>query len=816
MSLRAPVSRPRKGLYAAAVCAALLVAPGTTDPSRAESMVAAAPEAGTEPARSPEVPRTAYLPLIARTRINGVGNGDVAVLRGHDGTFLVPLVEYVRWGTAPPHSSIRVVGGERYVALSAVDGLVSRFDPDTVTLDLVYAAAALPGTRIDLAPPRRSGVVHPADTSFFLNYALSAWGDADFGDLRYQATTELGARAGNWLLYGTSDTTWGDSSAKGFTRLLTNLQYDDRPNLRRLTLGDFFTPTFDLSGSVPMGGLNLAKLYSMDPNFVQYPTAAFATEVALPSTLEVRVDGNLVAQRNVTPGPLDVANLTGVTGARNVTLVVRDPFGREQVLQQPFYFATNAGLAQGLHEYSYSVGFLRRNYGIGSNDYGDLAAAAFHRYALTDRLTLGLRGQATKDLYNIGPFGTWQHPYLGVLGAGVSVGGRDGQSGPGGSLGWTYAGTDLSFALGARYLSRDYAQLSDFVSPIRPRLDTYASASAYSVALGSLYVTYSAIAAWEGPESRLWNISYTRSFLAGKALLTAGYIRTIEPQKEGRWGLSFRYYFDGVTSAVASVGAVRGEVAAAATLERTLPQGEGVGYSLTAGRGIDGVGATYGRGYVQGNGPRATVGAEYARTSSDERAPGVARVFVAGSVGAVEGTWFAARPVQDSFALIRLPGVAGVPVNANGWYVGDTDGNGAVVATNIASYYDNYISFGGGALPLDYRYDSSEIVISPPARSGTSVEFAVRRQHALTGVLVEHRDGTATPLEFREIELARDGRAIAGFTARRGEFYFDDVEPGRYRLRLHDSTPCDADVVVPDGAGSLTDVGRVVCERSGS
>jgi outer membrane usher protein len=219
---------------------------------------------------------------------------------------------------------------------------------------------------------------------------------------------------------------------------------------------------------------------------------------------------------------------------------------------------------------------------------------------------------------------------------------------------------------------------------------------------------------------------------------------------------------------------------------------------------------------VQANAARATVGAEYARTGSDERAPGLARVFVAGSVGAVEGTWFAARPVQDSFALIRLPGVEGVPVHANGWYVGDTDANGAVVATNIASYYDNFISFDGAALPLDHRFDASEIVISPPARSGTRVEFAVRRQRALTGVLVARRDGAEVPLEFREIELARDGRTLAGFTARRGEFWFDDIEPGRYRLRLQDSTPCEADVVVPDGAGPTTDVGRVVCERSGS
>ena len=84
--------------------------------------------------------------------------------------------------------------------------------------------------------------------------------------------------------------------------------------------------------------------------------------------------GNLIAQRQVQPGPVDITNITnGITGGQNVSVVIRDPFGREQVLQRPFFFATNVGLAEGLHEYSYNLGFLRRQYGIDSNDYGDLS-----------------------------------------------------------------------------------------------------------------------------------------------------------------------------------------------------------------------------------------------------------------------------------------------------------------------------------------------------------------------------------------------------------------------------------------------------------
>jgi outer membrane usher protein FimD/PapC len=810
MSIRAPAARRATAFLVRAVFAAALLL-ALAAPACAAPAADAGPAAASNVATAPLDHET----LFARVRVNLVGKGDVAILRDATGRVLVPAAEYARWiASPPPDAAIRAIGGERYVALHAVGGLDWRFDVDTVTLDVGFAAAALAGTRIDLAPPRRTGVLTPADTSFFLNYGLGAFGDGDLEGMRYQLASELGARAGQWLFYNTTNSEWNDGRSARFTRLLTSLQYDDRANLRRVTLGDFFTPSFELSGSVPMAGVNLAKLYSMDPDFLRYPTAAFATEVALPSTVEVRVDGNLVAERKVAPGPLDIANVTGVTGARNVSLVVRDPFGRERVVEQPFYFATNAGLAQGLHEYSYSVGALRRRYGIDSADYGELAAAAFHRYAFTDALTLGVRGQATRDLYNVGSFGTWQLPRLGIVGAGVSYGGRDGRHGPAATLAWSYTGTSVSVGLGTRYVSRDFPQLSDLESPVRPRLDGYASASVYSAAWGTLYATYGAFTAWEGPESRLWNVSWTQSVLAGKGQVALGYIRTLEPQRDSRWALSFRYFFDSLTSAVGAVGGARGEVAASATLERALPQGEGIGYSITAGRGIDGIGAGYGRGFVQANGAYATVGAEYERSSRPDRAPGRSRLFLAGSVGAVEGSWFAARPVQDSFAVIRVPGIAGVPVEVNGWYVGRTNAEGEVVATNVAAYYDNFVTFGSRDLPLDYAFDASVAVISPPARSGTRVEFAVRRQRALTGRLVDPREGSSRPLEFREIALVGEGRAIAGFTARRGEFYFEDVEPGRYRLRTTDGALCELELAVPVAADALTDVGAVACSRS--
>jgi outer membrane usher protein len=811
MSSLAPATRRHGAIF----IAGLLLASGfgLSDP-------AAAAPAGTggEDAMPTRLPvqvavKTPVETLIVRVRVNTVDRGNLAVLRDADGHFLVPEAEFARLGPSITNAARALIDGERYVPLVDVPGLEARFDATTVTLALQFAPNTLPGTTIDVGPKRSGRVRYPADTSIFLNYGLNAIGDESFGDRRYQAASELGARYDNWLLYSTSDYQWGEGATGGFTRLLTNAQYDDRPNLRRLTLGDFFTPTFDLSSSVPMAGIGLTKDYSMDPYFVQYPTAAFRTEVAFPSTVQVKVNGNVIDQRQVPAGPVDITNITtGVTGAQNVAVVIRDPFGREQVLQQPFFFATDIGLAQGLHEYSYNVGVLRENYGLQSNEYGSPALAAFHRYAFTSQLTLGLRGQAAHDAYNIGPFGTYQLPRLGVIAGGISVGGNGGSPGYAASAAYSYTGGNFSLNLGARYFSPDFAQLTDLTFLFRQRSNQYASASAYSPATGTLTVTYAAFDSYEGPQTRNVNLSYTLPVLGTRGLIAVNYLRTLAPFTNDLALLSFRYYLDRQSSAVAAVGAGRGTNTQSVSLQRTIPQGEGFGYDVTAGRASgNGGDGTFGRAFVQVNAAHAEIGAEYERSSRGGGQPGQANVFVAGSVGAVGGSVFAARPVQDSLALVRIPGLADVPVFANGWYAGRTNAAGEVVANNVNAYYENYISFGTRDLALDYVFSTAEAVISPPRRSGTLVTFEVRKMRAVIGALVEQRNGASVPLEFRELTLTRGAEVIKGFTARRGEFYVEGVEPGEYLLHLNGSAPCSARLRIPADIGAMVDIGTAVC-----
>jgi hypothetical protein len=167
--------------------------------------------------------------LIARVFVNTVIKGDIPIVRDADGRVLVPAVHFEQWGLSLAHAAPITVGGEPYIVVSGLDGLAVRFDEKTVTLELQVAAKALPTTTVNLGPQHRAGVTNPTDTSVFLNYGLNANGDDRFGQRRYQVATELGARAGNWLFYNTTDELMGQWIPSRF--------YPAAHQLRNTTIG---------------------------------------------------------------------------------------------------------------------------------------------------------------------------------------------------------------------------------------------------------------------------------------------------------------------------------------------------------------------------------------------------------------------------------------------------------------------------------------------------------------------------------------------------------------------------------------------------
>lgn len=763
---------------------------------------------------SPRVqPRATFEPMFVAVRVNEVSRGDSPALRGPGGELYLPLSEFQRWGVDAPADAVSDIQGTPHVLLSSVSGLQFRFDEKTVALDITLDASRLPATVVDLRW-RYPEALYPNQPSAFFNYSLSTSGTEDFDARITTLATEIGGRVGDVLLF--SSGMYRDQAGDdGYIRLETNLTYDLRNGLQRVVAGDLVAPSTRLRAPVLMGGFSLSKQYGMDPYYVQYPTVDLRMVATTPSEVEVRLDGQLVSRRQVAPGPLDVANVTGYLGAHNVTVTVRDAFGREQVLSQPFYYSELA-LRRGLHDYSYNLGYLREEYGMRSNEYGSLAFSGYHRYGFSDLLTLGLDGEATDGMFNAGPTATILLPRAGVLNLAASLSGHAGDTGYAWSLGYGYIKGPVNFNLGARYYSRELVQLP---SVLPSAIEHVAGATlAYTPrGLGTFSIGYAVTQPRATEDLRSLTFGYNKAVLGSRGVFTFGITRNSGLTDETVSFANFRYFFDQDYSASVDTSRAGSNHSEAVSLDKTVPIGQGFGFSMGVER-VHALGETARRANLFGqyNGTYATVGGRYAPSTNDAAAPGYAEAFLAGGIGYVPGRIFLSRPLTDSFAVVKVGDVPGVSVSANGQLMGTTNARGEVVVPSLYSFYNNFVEFDQQAVPMDYTFTTSRLVVSPPLRSGSYLTLDLHRTRGVHGRLEHEIGGERRAIELRDIVLTRNGKTADSFVGRRGEFYLEGLEPGDYRLRVQQDPVCEARISIPETDEPITDLGTVLCVTGAS
>ena len=142
----------------------------------------------------------------------------------------------------------------------------------------------------------------------------------------------------------------------------------------------------------------------MRPDLITFPVPLVSGSVAVPSTVDVLVNGTQVLSRQVQPGPFQVPQLPVITGAGTVSMTVTNALGRQVTTELPFY-ASPSLLAPGLQTYSAEVGLARRNWGVISNDYGSPAGAVTYRRGLLPMLTLEGHSEASRGLFMAGAGG---------------------------------------------------------------------------------------------------------------------------------------------------------------------------------------------------------------------------------------------------------------------------------------------------------------------------------------------------------------------------------------------------------------------------
>ncbi|MGZ6141840.1 MAG: fimbria/pilus outer membrane usher protein, partial [Myxococcales bacterium] len=656
--------------------------------------------------------------------------------------------------------------GREYVSLGSLAPLVKfALDPQALTVRLTADVSLLEKTSLDLSPIQRPrDLVLRRDASGFFNYSITGASGAGVS-----GAGELGASLHGNLAY----TGFQVGSDGGVVRGLSNLTLDDPARMRRVTLGDAVTSATALGGVGLLAGVGVTREFGLDPYFVRQPLPRLAGAITSPSVLDVYVNGVLVRQEQLAPGPFEVRNLPVANGAGSVSYVVRDAFGRTQDYASPYY-ATAGVLADGVSEYGYHLGFRRLGFGDESFHYGPPELVAHHRIGFGDVLTAGYRFESSlqhgSGMASGGPGVAFALPVgeLDLDGA-ASVDGTAG--GAAGSVAWSLLTRRFSAAAAVRAMTPHYAALGQPAVADRPLLQIFGSAGAPVSRLLNLTL--------EGQLDSMRDAGLTSNLalradlrITGNLSLIVSGSRFRSPGQGAQLGAfaTLLYNFGSSTSADVSATAERAGAGASAGVAKSLPLGEGWAYDLRTASAPNQ--PATGIGQVQYQGPYGTYLASYTRAGRTDGALATA----AGAIVLVDGNLMASRPVQEGFALIQVPGVEGVRGYLNNQEIGRTNSAGNLLVPSLQPYYGNRLKIGDADVPIDYELGKTEQVIATPLRGGALVRFDVQRVRSVTGLV---RVGDRVPA-YGELAVAGQVSPIGA----RGEFWLDHVGVGRHRARI--------------------------------
>jgi outer membrane usher protein len=259
---------------------------------------------------------------------------------------------------------------------------------------------------------------------------------------------------------------------------------------------------------------------------------------------------------------------------------------------------------------------------------------------------------------------------------------------------------------------------------------------------------------------------------------------------------------------VSSVSSVRGPdgTRTAVDLQRSLSSGPGVGYQFhSEGGGPEQLAS--GALQYQGSYGRYEVRRDMVGDTQHSS------VNLSGAIVGVGGRLFASRAVRNSFALVRVPGVNDVRTYSSNQEIGKTDSHGNLLIPDLLAYYGNQLRIADGDVPFDYVVSNTQMMLAPPYRGGAVVQFPVQRITQTTGkIVVAGAEANRVPT-YGELSVTVDGTAMASPIGRDGEFYFENLQPGRYPAVVSDAGGrCEFILDVPESKSAQVVLGTITCK----
>lgn len=770
-------------------------APAPSAGPASQEAIKATPVAPPVPAPAhPAPPQPALAEAWLEVHLNGTPQDTALVLQDPRGPVYVRPEDLQRWRLRVGCAGSLRHGADVYCALAGIKGLSYSVDPSRGVLAIEAAPTLLAESHLS-GLSRGADQPMPSPPGGYVNYDIFA-GHDDGGTSAASALLETGlfGRLGS----GTNTLLSRHAGSSTRTiRLDTSWIHDEPGRMASLRLGDSISGSSAWGRSVRMGGVQWATNFATQPTFVTFPLPALEGVAAAPSTVDYYVNDALRLRRDVPSGPFSVQDLPVITGAGEIRMVVRDALGREQVISQPFY-ASGGILAKGLRDYSYEVGFERRNYGLASNDYGRPMAVATERRGLSDRFTGEAHAELRQDQQTLGLSGNVLLGDAGLLS--VSAAGSRAATGTGGlvELGFQRQSSHLSYGARSQFTTPGFVQLG-YEAPARPpRQMTSAFFSLGTDHFGSFGMNYTHQDFREREDVELLGASYSRA-VGRWGYLSLAALRFLGDNGSTLISMSFTAPLGPADSASVNAQTHAGSTGGTLQYQHNLPAGNGAGWRMQA--GLAGDDPALAEVTLQND-----VGTYMLGTARSQGRQAY-QASVQGGFAVLAHRFFPSRHIDDSFAVVHVPGFSGVRVYADNQPVATTDAQGYALVPRLRPYQRNPIRIDQADLPLDAEVQGLQLDAVPYYRSAVTLTFPVTASRGAI-VTIKLPDGGFLPAGAT---VTVEGNPAVFPVGYQGEVYLTGLDALDTLHASWRGQSCTMTIAFPAKAGPLPRLGPVTC-----
>ena len=619
--------------------------------------------------------------------------------------------------------------------------------------------------------------------------------------------------------------TYHENAKRRWVRNDLRLVKDWQEKAVRFSLGDLSYGVGGMQSAPAVGGLSVARNFSLRPYDVVQSSGTANFVLESESKVEFYVNGQFITAKDLPAGPHRLSDFPVSTGANDITLRIRDKFGKTKEILIPFFYSSTL-LAEGVNSFSYNVGYLTQNrQGVHHYNTKIPVYSLTHSYGLTPEATVGVNAQGSKDQTQVGGealFATMLGNFQ-VRGSASQSKGNDPKTLLQLPSKRGYAHTVQYDLLGAkdeqaRSLTFQWAKYTTYfaslgqlipVNPITHRFTGRYSQEIYDRLYGALSGSY-AFRREGGGRDNSQTFSLNRSFDHGLTA-TLDLTRTRQPRTklDERLMVGIRWSIPNTSHTLSSEYQSQHH---AKRVRWNYGSSGGVGSFASSASLMHQEGTHGGDASLTYTANRAQGSVVYERTNPDH-APSGDRTSLNLSSALVfaDGHLAVSRPVNDSFVIVAPHATLAaheVRMNPSGdRYTAKNDLLGAAVVPDALAYNVNTVSIDGSEIPAGYEVGNNAYYVEPTYKRGAVVKIGSDATVMVRGQLLEQG---AKPIGLASGQLMSveepEREPLLFFTNRNGYFAAEGLKPGSYKVIVYGEVIHELTLDIPKGTVGVYNV----------